>query len=271
VPAELLFIADLHLDPARPEALACCERFLRGPARDAAGLYILGDLFEAWIGDDDPAPAFEGLFAALRALAEQGVPVRVLHGNRDFLLGTGFEARTGARILPDPWVGELAGRRVLLTHGDALCTGDREYQAFRAQVRDPGYRRAFLARTLAERRRIAAALRAESRRRTAGKPESIMDVDPGEVAAWMRRHGVRLMVHGHTHRPAIHRFELDGAEAVRAVVGDWYEQGSVLHLAPDGTLRLETLPFGAPAARPARDRAQPSCAGPAISETVKRR
>lgn len=261
--ADLLFIADLHLDPARPEALACCERFLREEAPAAAGLYILGDLFEAWIGDDDPAPAFEGVFAALRALAEAGIPVRVLHGNRDFLLGPGFEARTGARLLPDPWVGELAGRRVLLTHGDALCTDDIEYQAFRRQVRDPEYRRAFLDRPLAERRRIAAAMRAESRRRTAGKPEAIMDVNPGEVVSWMRRHGVRLMIHGHTHRPAIHRFELDGAEAVRAVVGDWYEQGSALRLAPDGEVRLERLPFnGGPAV---------AQVPPATSETVKRR
>ncbi len=262
---EALFVADLHLDPARPEALACAEDFLRGEARAASALYILGDLFEAWIGDDDPAPEFEGLFAALRGLAGAGVAVRVLHGNRDFLLGEGFERRSGARLLPDPWAGEIAGQRVLLTHGDALCTADREYQAFRAQVRDPAYRRGFLARPLDERRRIAAEMRAESRRRTAGKPEAILDVDPGEVRAWMRRHGVRLLIHGHTHRPAVHRFELDGAPAVRAVLGDWYEQGSVLRLGADGEPRLERLAFGA---RVAARQAPPA---PATSETVKRR
>jgi UDP-2,3-diacylglucosamine hydrolase len=225
-----LFISDLHLDESRPRLIAAFEEFLVGEARSAAALYILGDLFESYIGDDDDAPLNTHVERALRATSDAGVPVFFMHGNRDFLLGADYATRAGMTVLADPTVVELHGERVLLMHGDTLCTDDVEYQKFRALVRDPAWQRAFLAKPLAERRAFAAQARGESRKHTAVAKPEIMDVNQAAVERALREHDVRRLIHGHTHRPAIHHFDLDGAPAERSVLGDWYEQSSVLRV-----------------------------------------
>src|SRR5512135_2350829 len=225
-----LFISDLHLDPARPHIVELFTRFLATDARQAQALYILGDLFESWIGDDDDCALAAEVAQALSALRDRGVPVFFMHGNRDFLLGRDYARRAGMTLLTDPAVLEFGGERTLLMHGDTLCIDDLDYQKFRTQVRDPAWQAQFLARPLDERRAFAARARAESARHTAGAKPVIMDVNPAAVAAAMREHGVLTLIHGHTHRPATHRFELDGKAAERIVLGDWYEQSSVLRL-----------------------------------------
>ncbi|MBS0556861.1 MAG: UDP-2,3-diacylglucosamine diphosphatase [Proteobacteria bacterium] len=223
-----LFISDLHLDESRPRLIEAFEQFMAGEARGAQVLYILGDLFESYIGDDDDAPLNARVAQATRALRDAGVPVHFMHGNRDFLLGEGYAQRAGMTLLADPSIIELAGERVLLMHGDTLCTDDAAYLQFRKLVRDPAWQRAFLAKSLAERRAFAAQARGESRKHTANAKPEIMDVNPSAVESTMRMHGVRRLIHGHTHRPATHHFDLDGAPAERIVLGDWYEQASVL-------------------------------------------
>lgn len=223
-----LFISDLHLDETRPHIVELFTRFLAEQARSAKTLYILGDFFESWIGDDDDAALPVRIAPALRALRDSGVPIYFMHGNRDFLLGPDYAARAGMTLLNDPTVIELAGEPTLLMHGDTLCTDDVEYQKFRALTRDPAWQRQFLAKPLTERRAFAAQARGESRRHTAAATPEIMDVNQAAVEAAMRSHGVRRLIHGHTHRPATHRFELDGQPAERIVLGDWYEQSSVL-------------------------------------------
>jgi len=236
-----LFISDLHLDPARPDITAQALELLHREARGAEALYILGDLFEAWVGDDDPEPEKRRVIAALRELTDAGLPCFFMRGNRDFLVGERFAADSGCTLLEDPTVVEIHGTPVLLMHGDTLCTDDVEYQAFRRTVRDPRWQAAMLARPLEERIALARQLRAQSAASMAGKAEEIMDVNPGAVEAAMREHGVFTLLHGHTHRPAVHRFEVDGREAVRIVLGDWYTQGSVLAWDADG-FELRTLP-----------------------------
>jgi UDP-2,3-diacylglucosamine hydrolase len=223
-----LFISDLHLDESRPRLIAAFEDFLATEARSARALYILGDLFESFIGDDDDAPLNMRMAHATRTLRDSGVTVFYLHGNRDFLLGEEYAARAGMALLADPTVIELAGERVLLMHGDTLCTDDEAYLQFRALVRDPAWQRAFLAKPLAERRAFAAQARGESRKHTASARPEIMDVNQTAVEAAMRAHGVLRMIHGHTHRPATHRFAIDSQHAERIVLGDWYEQASFL-------------------------------------------
>lgn len=236
-----LFIADLHLEPACPARTALLLAFLQRQARSADALYILGDLFEAWIGDDDDAEPGPTVAAALRTLTEGGVPVFFLHGNRDFLLGERFAAAAGLRLLPESGVIDLAGEQVLLLHGDTLCTDDRDYQAFRAQVRNPVWQAQMLALPLAQRRALAGQLRESSRQATGQKAAEIMDVNQAEVERIMRWRGVQRLIHGHTHRPAIHDGHLDGQPARRAVLGDWREdQGSVLRCDGSGW-RLEPL------------------------------
>jgi UDP-2,3-diacylglucosamine hydrolase len=236
-----LFISDLHLDPARPDITQQALEFLARETQDTDALYVLGDLFEAWVGDDDPEPEKAHVVAALRKLADGGLPCYFMHGNRDFLVGERFAAASGCRILPDPTVTEVHGTPVILMHGDTLCTDDHEYQALRRMVRDPDWQRATLARPLAERMAMARQLRETSAAKSAGKAAEIMDVNQGAVEAVMREHGVYTLLHGHTHRPAIHRFELDGREAVRIVLGDWYTQGSALSW-DDSGFTLHTLP-----------------------------
>lgn len=240
------FISDLHLDPARPDITGQFLEFLRDQAAAAEALYILGDLFEAWVGDDDPEPEKRRVIAALRALSDSGVPVFFMHGNRDFLIGERFARESGCTLLEDPHLLKLHGDQVLLMHGDTLCTDDVEYQAFRRMTRDPAWQQQFLAMPMEQRLALATEARAESLASTRNKPEAIMDVNQRAVEETMKAQDVSLLLHGHTHRPAIHEFELGSARARRIVLGDWYTQGSVLYWDENG-FRLETLPRSEPA------------------------
>lgn len=237
-----LFVSDLHLDPARPAITALFLDFLARQAGRADACYILGDLFEAWIGDDDDAELGRTVAGALRALADSGVPVHFLHGNRDFLIGERFAAAAGVRLLPESEAIDLYGEPVLLLHGDTLCTDDTDYQAFRAQVRDPAWQARLLELPLAQRRALAGQLRETSQQATQLKETAITDVNLEAVDGALRARGIRRMIHGHTHRPAIHEWMLDGQPARRAVLGDWYDRGSVLRCDVTGW-RLEPLPL----------------------------
>lgn len=223
-----LFISDLHIDAARPAINQQFLEFLRSDARSAAALYILGDLFESWIGDDAPDSAQSAAIAGLRELTAGGVPCFVMHGNRDFLLSRQFCAASGAQLLPDPLIITLYGEPVLVMHGDALCTDDRAYQRLRATVRDPDWQRQFLALSVDSRRVLAGAARAGSQAHTAAMEHAITDVNADSVAQALRAAGTATLLHGHTHRPAIHALEVDGRPRTRIVLGDWYDQGSVL-------------------------------------------
>jgi UDP-2,3-diacylglucosamine hydrolase len=223
-----LFVSDVHLDAGTDAATEQFLDFLQTRAARAEALYILGDLFEVWIGDDDPEPQKERILSALAALTRGGVACFVVHGNRDFLLGERFARRTGCTLLPDPFVAEFGGERVLVTHGDALCTDDSSYQELRSIVRDPVRQRRFLALPVETRAALADRARAGSRAHTARVVPTIMDTNPNAVAAAMRATGVRRLIHGHTHRPAVHEMLLDDVPAQRIVLGSWYEQGSYL-------------------------------------------
>lgn len=237
-----LFISDLHLDPSRPQVTRLFRDFLAGEAREAEALYILGDLFEAWIGDDAAGEEDQETIRALRQLTDSGVPAYFMRGNRDFLVGEEFARQTGMVLLEDPQVVELYGEKVLLSHGDMLCIDDTDHMAFREMVLDPAWQRDFLSRSIAERQAFADRARAESMRQGQTKSLEIMDVNPEEVARVMRENGVQRLIHGHTHRPDVHEFELEGRAAQRIVLGDWFDQGSVLRVQP-GDYRLETLPL----------------------------
>jgi UDP-2,3-diacylglucosamine hydrolase len=236
-----LFVSDVHLDTQAPQATEQFLAFLREQAARAQALYILGDLFEAWVGDDDRDPQKEQVVAALSALRAAGIPCFVLHGNRDFLLGEQFCLRSGCVLLHDPVVAQWDGEPVLLTHGDALCTDDHPYQELRSTVRAAAWQRRFLALPRARRELLAQEARAGSRRHTARTIPVIMDVNEEAVTAAFRASGVRRMIHGHTHRPAVHELVVDGEPAQRIVLGAWYEQGSYLHYA-DGRYQLLDLP-----------------------------
>lgn len=240
-----LFISDLHLQPSRPELVRAALDFLRTTARGADALYILGDLFEAWIGDDDDAPWLDEFSAALAALTESGTALYFMHGNRDFLLGEGFAGRCDLRLLAESTVIDLYGRPALLLHGDSLCIDDRDYMAFRAQVRNPLWQQAVLAKPLAERRLLAGALRNESMKAGQEKAQDITDVTPAEVERVMADLGVDLLIHGHTHRPARHALNVGGRPAERIVLGDWDRHGWYLRAAPDGALDLVQFPIAA--------------------------
>ena len=244
-----LFVSDLHLDPARPEITALFLRFLQREAASADALYILGDLFEAWVGDDDPSSTGQQVADGLRRLADAGVPVYFVHGNRDFLVGQDYAGRAGMRILPDPAVVSLYGEPGLVMHGDLLCTDDHAYQAFRAQTRDPHWQAMFLAQPLAARQAFAAQARQASMSRQQdmidgdrASFEAVTDVNPQAVEATLARFGVATLVHGHTHRPAMHAVRIGDREGRRIVLGDWYEQGSVLRVSP-GHCDLQALPL----------------------------
>jgi UDP-2,3-diacylglucosamine hydrolase len=230
-----LFIADLHLDPARPRITELFERYLASDeVRQADALYILGDLVEAWIGDDDDAELPAHIARAIRGVRDAGVPVYFMVGNRDFLLGQDFARRAGFELLDDGTVHTLHGQPTLLMHGDVLCTDDVAYQAVRQQVRTPQWQAQILAMPLEARRAFAAKAREDSRAHTGSTMETIMDVNADAVADAMRQAGVTRLIHGHTHRPAVHRFQLDGQTAERIVLGDWYEHGSVLKVDEHG-------------------------------------
>lgn len=224
-----LFISDLHLSPDSPATTERFLGFLEGPAGKTRQLFILGDLFEAWIGDDDlasPLPAT--VVQALRKQADAGLEISVMHGNRDFLLGSAFCAAAGCKLLAEPSLIDLHGTPTLLLHGDSLCTDDQGYQAFRAQVRNPAWQQAVLSRPLTERRAMAAQMRDQSMVAKDGKSMVVMDVNAEAVTKAFREHDCGRMIHGHTHRPARHSHEVDGRECERWVLPDWYETGGYL-------------------------------------------
>ena len=229
-----LFISDLHLDAPRPQATARFEKFLDEVVPGADALYILGDLFEYWAGDDGLALDFPRRVAEDLGKAAARLPVRFMHGNRDFLVADAFSKATGVELIDDPTTVDLYGRKALLMHGDTLCTDDREYQAFRAQVRNPAWQQAILARPLSERVKMAEGLRAESETSKAGKPMQIMDVSPAAVERAFSESGLDLLIHGHTHRPAHHRLSVDGRACERWVLPEWYGPGGYLEASPVG-------------------------------------
>ena len=243
-----LFISDLHLDSTRPAVTELFGRFVRSEGKSADAFYLLGDLFEAWVGDDDPSEVGVYVASALKEVSDAGVPVYFIRGNRDFLVGQDYASRAGLRILPDPAVVMLYGKPTLLMHGDLLCTDDTAYQAFRAQTRNPAWQAQFLSQPLEARLAFAAQARAASQAHQAKlreggndvRFETVTDVTPATVEATFTRFGIDTMIHGHTHRPALHDLQANGRDCKRIVLGDWYEQGSVLRVDAGG-FRLESL------------------------------
>lgn len=237
-----LFIADLHLQTEEPAITAGFLRFLAGTAREADALYILGDLFEAWIGDDDPNPLHQQIAQAIKAVVDSGVPCYFIHGNRDFLLGQRFAQACGMQLLPQEQVLNLYGRNVLIMHGDTLCTDDAGYQAFRAKVHQSWLQKLFLTLPLFIRRRIAAKMRAGSKAANSSKSLSIMDVNQHAVVEAMEKHQVQWLIHGHTHRPAVHELTANNAPAFRAVLGAWHSEGSMVRVS-ESDVELIHFPF----------------------------
>jgi UDP-2,3-diacylglucosamine hydrolase len=236
-----LFISDLHLKAEQPETIGLFLDFLAGEASRAEALYILGDLFEAWLGDDVLLPGYAPVLEAMKRLSDSGVPLYVMHGNRDFLLGERFEQLSGARLIDDPCVIDLYGTPTLLMHGDLLCTDDQPYQAMRRQLRDPQWIAAFLAKSPQERIDFARELRERSRKETGEKDEAIMDVNAATVVESLREHGVSRLIHGHTHRPAEHHIDIDGKSATRYVLSDWGDSGGML-VCDEAGCDLQSLP-----------------------------
>lgn len=238
-----LFIADLHLSEQEPAITAGFLDFLQREALHADALYILGDLFEIWIGDDDPNPLHATVAAALNELQQQGIPCYFIHGNRDFLLGERFARASGLILLPQEKVLTLYGRNIVLLHGDTLCTDDTDYQRFRERVHNPLLQRLFLLLPLWCRLKIADKMRARSSAANNSKPDSIMDVNPQAVLDTLQRHSVDWMIHGHTHRPAIHHLQAtNGQKASRAVLGAWHSEGSMIK-AEAKSIRLIRFPL----------------------------
>jgi len=234
-----LFISDLHLSPQRPHITALFLHFLQQQASKAEALYILGDLFEFWIGDDAGlGKEVQPVNDALRQLTAHGTPVHFLHGNRDFLVGQTWADYTGVQLLREETVVERNGERILLMHGDSLTTDDQKQQAFRNMVLTPEWQAMFLAKSIPERMEMAQQARMESRKHQSDMREEIMDVNQNAVEAVMRKNRVTRLIHGHTHRPDIHRFILDDTPAERIVLADWYERGNVLRL-DKGNFELE--------------------------------
>ena len=227
-----LFISDLHLCASRPAVTKAFINFLQTTAKRAEQLYILGDLFEYWAGDDDLTHVNHAkIIQTFKSLSEAGTKIYLMHGNRDFLLGEQFSKATNIKQLPDPSEINLYGKRILISHGDVLCTDDTRYQAFRAQVRDPAWQATFLSHPLSARKAQIEALRQQSEQEKSNKSLEIMDVNSDAVSNLLRQHQYpELFIHGHTHRPNVHLIEIDGHQCQRIVLGDWYEQGSCLRL-----------------------------------------
>lgn len=240
------WISDLHLQSIEDPHTRILLDFLAGDARRARRVYVLGDLFEAYVGDDDDDPLIGRVREAFAALSAQGVELAFQHGNRDFLLGRDFARRAGMRLLPDPCVIDLCGRPVLLSHGDRYCIDDEAYQKVRAQLRDPVWQQAFLARPLAERRQFAAQARAASAAHQQGAAQqgadmAIFDVNEACVLGELRLFGIDRLIHGHTHRPARHTYPIDGRQAERWVLADWRGEGEAL--VADSAGQLSRLPL----------------------------
>lgn len=244
----ILFISDLHLSPRSPGATRLFFQFLARDARQAEELFILGDLFETWIGDDDMADPFNAeIVAALRAANDAGLRISLLHGNRDFLLGSRFAQAAGLSLISDPYVLSTAEWQFVLSHGDALCLDDAAYMAFRAQVRNPEWQAALLAKPLAERRAIAAHMREVSESTQRGKDSPYTDLQPAATDDFLRQHGYATFIHGHTHQPATHDHLVDGICVERWVLADWHEDRGEC-LAWDGNIlyRETILPENRP-------------------------
>jgi UDP-2,3-diacylglucosamine hydrolase len=230
----VLFISDLHLEDSQPRRTQWLLSFLSGVARDAQSVYILGDLFEFWIGDDAPTQTAGQVARAIRGLVDSGVPCYFMHGNRDFMIGEAYAASAGMELLPETAVVDLYGLPTLIMHGDTLCTDDVEYQAIRRQTRDPAWQAGVLAMSIDERIEMARHARDASMKHTGTVAMEIMDVNPKAVDNAFRKFEVTRMIHGHTHRPAVHRTEIDGRKAERIVLADWYDNGTYLEVSADG-------------------------------------
>jgi UDP-2,3-diacylglucosamine hydrolase len=240
-----LFISDLHLEDKRPEITGLLSSFLRNTATDAEALYILGDLFEFWIGDDFLSQTASEVAGELKQLSDGGVPVYFQHGNRDFLLGENYAAKSGMQLLPEQLTVDLYGRPTLLLHGDSLCTDDVEYQAFRVQARNPAFQAMFLAQSVEKRLEMAASARDASKQHTGNIDMAIMDVNETTVREAFSQSGNRYMIHGHTHRPDVHEHKLeDGTKCERIVLADWYNSGSFLQVDEQGA---RSIPLRLPA------------------------
>lgn len=238
----IYFIADLHLVENRPDITACFLSFLEDEAPDATDLYILGDLFESWIGDDDDSTFVLNIAGAIKKLSDKGTKVFFIHGNRDFLLGEKFAKKSGMKLLPEIDEINLYGRKTVIMHGDTLCTRDVAYQEFRKKSRTWWWQTMIKSLPLFVRRKIAANYRKKSAEATAMKSQEIMDVTPEAVIDTLKEYKSQLLIHGHTHRPFIHNLEANGADAKRIVLGDWYEQGAWLKVTRDEMVLLNT-PF----------------------------
>lgn len=230
-----LFISDLHLSADHYGSMAAFQHFIAEFAPQAEALYILGDLFEYWAGDDDVEDEFHArVIAALRGLAQRGIRVYLLHGNRDLLMGKALAEACRATLLHDPTLLDLYGTPTLVSHGDMLCTGDTEYQRYRAQVHDADFQRQLLAKPLAERKAYIGQLRSRSTLEKQGKDSAIMDVNDAAVAALLREYRYPRLIHGHTHRPGCHQHRVDGHNCERWVLGDWHQRGSALRCDEQG-------------------------------------
>ncbi|MGH1536917.1 MAG: UDP-2,3-diacylglucosamine diphosphatase [Gammaproteobacteria bacterium] len=236
---QTLFVSDLHLDQKRPHIVAAFCRFLE-ENKGADALYILGDLFEYWIGDDDPAIGLEPAINSIRQYSETGTPVHFIHGNRDFLIGKRFCAQTHCNILAEETVIDLYGTPTLIMHGDTLCTDDIAYQNYRKKARNPLIQKTLLMLSVKRRLKIAEGLRKKSKSATQEKTQDIMDVNQQAVEKMMQKHNVKHLIHGHTHRPAEHEFTVNHSAYKRIVLGDWYEHGSVLRCSPH-SIQLENI------------------------------
>jgi UDP-2,3-diacylglucosamine hydrolase len=225
---KILFVSDIHLEEDQPQIADIFLRFLQHEARTADCLYILGDFFEAWVGDDDLTDFHRSIIAALRAATDAGLPIYIMHGNRDFLLGRRFMRATGCRLLPDEMVIDVFGTPTLLMHGDTLCTADTAYLKFRKKTRNWFVQTLFLLKPLKQRQLIAANMRAKSKLHTSNAPGYVMDVTREEVERVMTKHQVNHLIHGHTHRPAVHEFALENTPATRTVLAAWHDKGNML-------------------------------------------
>lgn len=240
-----LFISDLHLDLAEPQITQAFLRFLQQQAPKAEALYILGDFFETWFGDDNPNELYNLVSAELFKLSQTGIPIYFMHGNRDFLMGEAYFKRCGMKLIPDPTVITLYDKKILLMHGDSLCTNDGLHQWFRNTTRTRTFRRIFLSLPLGLRKLMAAGIRFNSKKHTKRLDYTILDVTNTAVENSMKQHQVNLLIHGHTHRPAIHEFTLDQQSAKRIVLGSWHHHVSALYVDDQGELELQHIPFNA--------------------------
>ncbi|MCW8327513.1 UDP-2,3-diacylglucosamine diphosphatase [Photobacterium sp. SDRW27] len=238
----ILFISDLHLSAERTDITDCFLTFMKEETKGIDALYVLGDLFEMWIGDDDDSPFHQQIKSAFKQLTDSGTPCYFIHGNRDFLVGNRFSKETGVQLLPEHTVVDIYGTPTLILHGDTLCTLDEAYQRYRKKVHNKFIQWLFFRLSLAYRQKIGNKLRSNSSATNQVKQQDVMDVTPDEVVKVMSQYQVKAMIHGHTHRPDVHSLTVDNQPARRTVLGDWYDHGSVLVCTPEGC-RLETREF----------------------------